>query len=770
MSKNASKKNKAAATIGAIRWTQWVVLGAVCALVIGFYAWCANSGVLELMGSGAHDSYYNLLVQAFRDGHLSLERQVPAAFGDPPQMNWDGNYGLDDLSYYKGKLYLYFGVTPALMLFWPYAALTGHYLLHKNATVIFFSAGFLMGAGLLWAVWRRYFKESGFWVVAVGTLALGLGNFAPAVLARCDVYEVAVSCGYALTMMALCGIWRALHDQQRRWRWLAAASLAYGMAVGARPSLLLGAVILLVPVIQGWREKGRVWPLLAAACGPMVLIGFGLMIYNAMRFDNPLEFGQRYQLPLAAHEQFSLRYLWYNIRAGFLEPARWSGHFPYVDNIAAPAKPKGYWQLVDAFGVLTNIPLVWLALAVPLAWRGWPEEERRMLRLFLAAVALLFGMCALPMVFHDSMCLRYELEYASPLVFLGLVGMLGAERALAGRTAWRRAARCGWGLLLAFTVAFNLFANYKLDADNCQFCGFAFYLQGRWDEAIVQYQRALQISPDYALATDNLGNAFLQKGRVGDAVALFQKALQIDPTYADAHVSLGNVLFQEGKVDKAADQFQKALQIKPNLAIAHNSLGIALLQQGKVADAIAQFQKELEIAPDEAPGHYSLALALMQTHRVDEAITEYQKGLATDPNFAPACISLGMALELRGRVEEAITQYQRALQLTPADLSARNNLAWLLATAAEASLRNGGNAVELAWQANQETGGKNPVILHTLAAAYAETGKFPEAVETTQYALRLAGAQSNTVLTGALQSELRLYQAGSPFHSPEQPR
>jgi tetratricopeptide (TPR) repeat protein len=589
-------------------------------------------------------------------------------------------------------------------------------------------------------------------------------------LARCDVYEVAVSCGYALTMMALCGIWRALHDQQRRWRWLAAASLAYGMAVGARPSLLLGAVILLVPVIQGWREKGRVWPLLAAACGPMVLIGFGLMIYNAMRFDNPLEFGQRYQLPLAAHEQFSLRYLWYNIRAGFLEPARWSGHFPYVDNIAAPAKPKGYWQLVDAFGVLTNIPLVWLALAVPLAWRGWPEEERRMLRLFLAAVALLFGMCALPMVFHDSMCLRYELEYASPLVFLGLVGMLGAERALAGRTAWRRAARCGWGLLLAFTVAFNLFANYKLDADNCQFCGFAFYLQGRWDEAIVQYQRALQISPDYALATDNLGNAFLQKGRVGDAVALFQKALQIDPTYADAHVSLGNVLFQEGKVDKAADQFQKALQIKPNLAIAHNSLGIALLQQGKVADAIAQFQKELEIAPDEAPGHYSLALALMQTHRVDEAITEYQKGLATDPNFAPACISLGMALELRGRVEEAITQYQRALQLTPADLSARNNLAWLLATAAEASLRNGGNAVELAWQANQETGGKNPVILHTLAAAYAETGKFPEAVETTQYALRLAGAQSNTVLTGALQSELRLYQAGSPFHSPEQPR
>ena len=81
------------------------------------------------------------------------------------------------------------------------------------------------------------------------------------------------------------------------WRWLAAASLAYGLALGARPSLLFGAVILLVPVAQAWREKRPVWPLLLAAGGPIVVIGLGLMVYNALRFDNPLEFGQRYQLP-----------------------------------------------------------------------------------------------------------------------------------------------------------------------------------------------------------------------------------------------------------------------------------------------------------------------------------------------------------------------------------------------------------------------------------------------------------------------------------------
>ena len=149
-------------------------------------------------------------------------------------------------------------------------------------------------------MWRRYFQEAGLGVVAAGTLALGLANFTPAILGRCDVYEVAISCGYALTMLALAGVWGALQDGRRRWRWLAAASLAYGLALGARPSLLLGAVILLVPVAQAWREKRRVWPLLLAAGGPIVLIGLGLMVYNVLRFDNPLEFGQRYQLPLAA--------------------------------------------------------------------------------------------------------------------------------------------------------------------------------------------------------------------------------------------------------------------------------------------------------------------------------------------------------------------------------------------------------------------------------------------------------------------------------------
>ena len=166
-------------------------------------------------------------------------------------------------------------------------------------------------------------------------------------------------------------------------------------------------------------------------------------------------------------------------------------------------------------------------------------------------------------------------------------------------------------------------------------------------------------------------------------------------------------------------------------------------------EAITQYQKALEIKPDYAEAHINLGSALQQKGRVDEAITQFQKALQLNPDYAEAHNNLGNALLQKGRVSEAIAHFQQALQLEPADPRIKNNLAWLLATCPEASLRNGNKAVELAPQANELTGGENPIILHTLAAAFAEAGRFSEAVETAQRALHLAGAQSNTRLAGA---------------------
>jgi tetratricopeptide (TPR) repeat protein len=931
MSDREKEEGKAAAMGGASRWTRRAVLGAVCALVIGVYARTAHSGILELMGSGARESYYNLLVRGFQDGHLSVKREVPPGLGDPPQVSWYDDYGLDELSYYKGRLYLYFGVTPALVVFWPCAALTGHYLSHKDAVLFFFSVGFLAGAGLLRAMWRRYFQETSLGVVAAGTLAFGLANFAPIVLGRCDVYEVAISCGHALTLLALAGVWGALQDARHGWRWLAAASLAYGLAVGARPSLLFGAVILLVPAAQAWRERRRgcldtspmrspdslsprsgeraslpavlsavghakaealakagergsfhattpesrdaqrpLWPLLAAAAIPISLIGLGLMLYNALRFDNPLEFGQQYQLPLRPLlAQFRPSYLWFNIRVGFLEPARWSGHFPFVDDIAPLAPPTGYSDVQHPFGILTNIPLVWLALAAPLAWRRRSADVRSKLRWFLAAVALLFGMCALPLVLHHSMCSRYQMEFAPPLVLLAVIGVFALDRALAGQAVWRRAARCGWGLLLVFSTAFNLLATFQVQTETHTLFGNALartgsvdpaiaqYQQaleckpenleahgglgclllqkgrveeanahfqsalelapddaqahrrlggfllgyGRADEAIAQYQKALQIEPDILEAQGGLGCLLLQKGRVVEANTHLQKALELEPDHAEAHSDLGDFLLRNGRADEAIPQYQKALQIKPGetevlynlgnallqagrgdeaisrfqeaLAIEPkstavlNNLGNALLQRGAADEAIPYFQKALAIQPDFTLAHYNLGGALLQKGRVDEAITHFQKAVEIRPDYADAYANLGVALSQKGQTKEAIASWRRTLEIKPDQVYVQNNLAWLLATSPDAPLRDGAKAVALAERANQLTGGGNPMFLRTLAAAYAEAGRFSEALETAARALRPAQAQSNMGLAGALQSEMKLYQAGSPYHSPQ---
>jgi len=690
------------------RWTRCAIFGVVCALVIGVYAWSADSGMIEFCGLNAKNTYYNLLVQGFRGGQLNLKTETPpglAQLADPydPTANqpyrWNYGHPLHDSSYYSGKLYLYFGITPALVLFWPYVALTGHYLWHKDAVVIFFSMGFLTGTGLLLAIWRRYFAGVRFWVVVAGVMALGLANFTPGILERCDVYEVAVSCGYALTMLALAGIWGALQDGRHPWRWLAGASLAYGLALGARPSLLFGAVILLMPVAQAWRQKQRVWPLLMAAIVPMGLVGLGLMIYNVLRFDNPLEFGQHYQLSAYrpdAPGQFSLRYLWFNFQVGFLEPARWSGHFPFVSDIKAPTLPKGATDIEHPFGVLTNIPLVWLALIAPLAWRRRPAEERSVLRWFLWAVALLFGICALTISLHNSMCLRYEVEFTHTLVLLAVIGILSLERALASQPVWRRASRCGWGLLLIFSVAFNLLASFDLQA----------YTQ------------------------NNLGYILLQKGSGDEAITHYQKALQIKPDYAEAHYNLGNVFAQKGRADEAIIEYYKALQIAPDNGDAHNNLGIVLLDKARADDAITQFQKALQFKPDDAQTRYNL----------------------------------GNAFSQKGKMAEAISQYQKALQLKPANPEAQNNLAWLLATCPQASLRNGAQAVALARQANELTGGGNPIILHTLAAALAETGQFDDAKRTAQKAVELARAAGRQDLVEQFNGELKRYETGFPMH------
>ena len=604
-------------------------------------------------------AYYNLLVDGFRSGHLYLKREVPpglAKLADPYDPAANSSYqgaGLHDTSYYKNKLYLYFGVTPAVVLFWPYAALTGHYLYHKQAVAIFCSVGFLVSVTLLCALQRRYFAEVGGWVVAAGALALGLATGVPAMLQRPDVWEVPISCAYAMVMLALSGVWRALHDPSRRCWWLAAASLAYGLAVGARPTVLFGAVILLVPVVHAWisplGNDGRRWlvmtRLLAAAVGPSLFIGFGLMLYNYLRFDSPFEFGQHYQMSANKesdmHHLFGLNYLWFNFRVYFLQPVHWGGFFPFVKGIKVPTAPSGQLGVENPFGLLPNIPLVWMALAVPLAWKKQMAVECSALRFFVAAMVLLFGISALIVGCFGGACLRYEVDFVPVVMLLAACGILGLEHALAAKPQWRNLARGAWVAALLFSVAVGLLLSVQIyTAKERLAAGIDLVKLGRPNDAMRCFEQVLRIKPDSAEAHSNLGNVLATlPNRLPDAISEYEAALRINPDFAEVHNNLGNILATlPDRLSDAISEYEAALRINPDFAEAHSNLGNVLVSlPGRLLDAISEYEAALRINPDLFSAHNNLgnALAHVPGH-LPEAIPQFEAALQIKPDYAEA--------------------------------------------------------------------------------------------------------------------------------------
>ena len=294
--------------------------------------------------------------------------------------------------------------------------------------------------------------------------------------------------------------------------------------------------------------------------------------------------------------------------------------------------------------------------------------------------------------------------------------------------------------------------------------GYALFQKGRVDEAITHFRQTLEIDPNYKDTHYNLANALLQKGSASEAITQFRAALQLKPGHADSHINLGNALRLTGKTDEAKLEYQRALEITPDNVDALNNLGIALFQTGKTIEAIAQFQRALQIKPDSADAHDNLGSAFLQIGKTEEAITHLQMALQIKPGDAQAHYNLGYALSLKGKSGEAINEYQRALQIKPVNPEVQNNLAWLLATCAEAPLRNGREAVDLARRANELTGNRSPIILHTLAAAYAEAGQFDEARSTVQKAIALASAAGRQDLLGLFNNELNTYEAGRAIH------
>jgi tetratricopeptide (TPR) repeat protein len=225
--------------------------------------------------------------------------------------------------------------------------------------------------------------------------------------------------------------------------------------------------------------------------------------------------------------------------------------------------------------------------------------------------------------------------------------------------------------------------------------------------------------------------AHADHGRLDEAVADFDAVIRLAPGSAEGHYFRGLVHADRGDRDRAVADFGEAIRLDPQLARAYWNRGLAHLARRDYERAIADYTEVIRINPDDPAGYNQRAVC--------------------------RC--------LKGERAEALADHEEALRRDPENPATHNYLAWLLATSPEDGIRDGPRALEYATRACEQTEWQNAAFLDTLAAAYAECGRFDEAVRWEGKALELVSEAGKA----DYRSRLELYQAGRPYREEPPP-
>jgi hypothetical protein len=435
-----------------------VTLAAAFALLVSvlFCTWTVHSSRYGLEFQGPKRDYYNLLAQGFRKGHLYMDVAPDPALLALPTAERPGNAPfLLDASLYRDHYYLYFGVVPAVLLYLPYAALTGQGLPEAGAALIFATGG-LFFSTLWWLdVRRRLFPRAGAIWTFVSILGIAIGSAVPSTLRRPLFYEVAITAGYAFMMLALWAFTSARFSTRRRSAWLVLGAVAAGLAVGSRANLgpACAALVVCGAAASGaGRGRGIARALVTAGLAFGAIVA-ALGAYNAARFGNPLEFGHAYQLGVEPNRLFHTTNLEHNARIYYLQPPALNGYFPFVAPAPESIKPVDYVGRESAHG-----EWVWLPLAIAALWAWmWMSANRARDGTHDGgwAIALPAAMFAVNFLVTASVGVRanrYMLDF-HPMLVLAVVAVLGM--AFAGREWPVRLGAVAAGAGIFAAVMFN---------------------------------------------------------------------------------------------------------------------------------------------------------------------------------------------------------------------------------------------------------------------------------------------------------------------------
>ena len=342
-----------------------------------------------------------------------------------------------------------------------------------------------------------------------------------------------------------------------------------------------------------------------------------------------------------------------------------------------PAEVSHYWTS-EALTFIRSQPAAWLAL-----------------------MATKIGLIVNATEIMDTESQATYAEWSTPLALVGRIGHFGVlvPLALLGIVAtWRDRQRIG--VLIALTavyafsvVLFYVFARYRypLVPFLVLFAAAGIVEGPRFVRAtprpgligtaaamvllaLFAHRPVVQAELTQAVMASNMGQALWSDGRLDEAIAEYRRAIHLKPDWAPAHYNLGNALREAGRPAEAVAEFRQALALQPDYPRARLSLGATLLSAGRAREALEHLRPAVAAMPDSSEAHRALGIALSREHRQTEAIAAFREALRLDPDSAEAHNDLGVALATQGDMRAAAERFERALAIKPDHAEATHNL------------------------------------------------------------------------------------------------
>ena len=300
--------------------------------------------------------------------------------------------------------------------------------------------------------------------------------------------------------------------------------------------------------------------------------------------------------------------------------------------------------------------------------------------------------------------------------------------------------------------------------------GVAMVRAGQLREALPHLRKSIDLKWDSHEAHNNFGAAKERLGDLKTAIREYRIAIQISPYYRAAYNNLGAALGKTKQYRAALSCFQRAARLAPWDPDPYMGIGTILAETGRKAEAMRYFQMALARDPRLGKAYYNMGVVFIDRGELEQAAGCFARAVRYAPHDSSARFNLGMCLWMMGRPGQALGQFRSVLRLRPGDAVALNATARLLATYPDGRFRNGPEAVRLAEAVCKAVGYSNHSFLATLAAAYAEVGRFQDAVRTIRLAAQLARQAGSRATAAQYELHMALFRAGRPLRKIPTPR